>query len=90
MMSDQMGDMEMLDCDTVMRQLWDYLDEELTADRMAAIRAHLSMCARCFPQFEFERSFLDALARAQVEPSNTDALRARVADALRAEGMTEL
>jgi anti-sigma factor RsiW len=35
---------EMLDCDAVMRQLWDYLDGELTAEREQAIRAHLA-CA---------------------------------------------
>ena len=39
----------MLDCDSVMRQLWDYLDGELTEDRMEAIRAHLAMCSRCMP-----------------------------------------
>ena len=31
----------MLDCDAVMRQLWDFLDGELTATREAAIREHL-------------------------------------------------
>lgn len=47
----------MLDCDAVMRQLWDYLDGELTPARTEAIREHLALCARCFPQLEFERAF---------------------------------
>ncbi|HVA58570.1 MAG TPA: zf-HC2 domain-containing protein [Gemmatimonadaceae bacterium] len=83
-------DHEMLDCETVMQQLWDYLDEELTPDRMAAIRTHLSMCARCYPQYEFERAFLAALNGAQAEHSDPEALRERVADALRADGMLEV
>ncbi len=81
---------EMLDCEAVMQQLWDYLDDELSPDRMAAIREHLAMCARCYPQYEFERSFLTALDRAQQQHSDPTGLRNRVADALRAEGMVEI
>ena len=29
---------QMIDCDGVMRQLWDYLDGELSDDKMEAIR----------------------------------------------------
>jgi anti-sigma factor (TIGR02949 family) len=79
-----------VDCETVMRQLWDYLDGELTAERMAAIRAHLAVCARCYPQYEFERAFLAALDRAQRQPSDPRALSARVMSALQAEGLAEV
>ena len=77
----------MLDCDAVMRQLWDYLDGELTEERMEAIRAHLAVCARCYPQYEFERTFLKTLARVRREHSDYDRLRARVMAALRDEGL---
>jgi anti-sigma factor (TIGR02949 family) len=77
----------MVDCDHVMRQLWDYLDEELSSERMDAIRAHLAMCKRCFPQYEFERAFLDAVADARREHSNPVRLRDRVVVALRTEGL---
>jgi anti-sigma factor (TIGR02949 family) len=87
MTPDHVHDHEMLDCEAVMRQLWDYLDEELSADRMTAIREHLAVCARCYPQYEFERSFLTALDRAQQAHSDPARLRNRVVDALRAEGM---
>lgn len=76
----------MLDCDAVMRQLWDYLDGELTADRMDAIREHVKMCDRCHPQAEFERTFLHAVAQARREPSNPAGLAARVRAALAAKG----
>jgi len=77
---------EMLDCEAVMRQLWDYLDGELTPAREAAVRDHLSMCKRCHPQHDFEKAFLHALAASRCEHSRPDAMKARVLAALRAEG----
>ncbi|MEP6549664.1 MAG: zf-HC2 domain-containing protein [Gemmatimonadales bacterium] len=77
---------EMLDCDAVMRLLWDYLDGELTADREAAVRAHLSACKRCYPQYNFELAFTKALVTSRREHSSPEALRSRVLAALRAEG----
>jgi anti-sigma factor (TIGR02949 family) len=76
----------MLDCQSVMRQLWDYLDGELTSERMEAIRAHIAMCARCYPQYEFERTFLTAVAASRKEHSDPERLRTTLLDALRAEG----
>jgi hypothetical protein len=78
----------MLDCEQVMRQLWDYLDEELADERMEAIRAHLELCKRCYPQYEFERSFLDAVAGSAREHANIERLRARLALSLQEKGMT--
>lgn len=77
---------EMLDCDAVMRQLWDYLDGELTPERESAVRAHLAMCNRCHPQHDFEAAFLRALSAARKAHSRPEALKARVVGALRAEG----
>jgi len=77
---------EMLDCDAVMRQLWDYLDGELTPDREAAVRAHLAVCNRCHPQHDFEQSFLRALSASRREHSLPDAIKVRVLAALRADG----
>jgi len=77
---------EMLDCDAVMRQLWDYLDDELTPEREEAVRAHLSVCQRCYPQHDFEASFLRALSTARVTHSSPDTLKEQVLGALRLEG----
>ena len=77
---------EMLDCDAVMRQLWDYLDGELSPGREAAIRAHLEVCKRCYPQYNFERAFTKALAASRREHPRPDAINSRVLAALRAEG----
>lgn len=77
---------EMLDCDAVMRQLWDFLDGELTPRTEDAIRAHLAVCQRCHPQYDFEAAFLRSLARARRTHARPGALRARVLSLLRAEG----
>ena len=76
----------MLDCDAVMRQLWDYLDGELTPERAEAIRQHIAMCARCQPQTEFERAFLAALRRSQREHSHLEGLRSQLLTSLREQG----
>lgn len=72
----------MLDCDAVMRQLWDYLDGELTPERMEAIREHMALCKRCYPQLEFEQAFLETIARTGRSYPHMDALRSRVMAAL--------
>lgn len=79
----------MMDCKEVLRQLWDYLDGELVADRQAEIAEHIRNCRQCFPTFQFEEQFLHAVQAAGVEPRGTGALRARVVAALREQGVTD-
>ena len=76
----------MLDCAAVMKQLWDYLDGELSPERVQAIEAHVKMCGRCSPQVEFERAFLKALMAARAEVTNEGSLRDRVVTQLRTQG----
>lgn len=79
----------MLDCESVMRELWDYLDGELTPDRTALMRAHIEVCKRCYPQYEFEREFLAALAARVPRHSQPERVESRVLAALEAEGLTD-
>ena len=79
----------MLDCESVMRQLWDYVDAELTPQRMDEISVHVEMCQRCYPQYEFERSFLDAIAARRRTHSDPERLRAKLIEALQAKGLSE-
>ena len=78
----------MLDCHAAMRQLWDYLDGELSPERMEAVRAHLAVCARCYPHYDFERAFLDAVAATRRAHGAPGALRERVMSALKTAGWT--
>lgn len=74
------------DCERAMRQLWDYLDEELTDERMSDVREHLMSCSRCLPHHDFERAFLQALASTRGDHVMPPELRGRVLGALRQAG----
>jgi len=78
-----------IDCRTAVQQLWDYLDQELTPERMEAVRRHLEKCGNCLPHHDYARVFLAALSSARdAEARAPDALRRRVMDSLRAAGFS--
>ncbi len=79
---------EHIDCEGAKRQLWDYLDGELTPERMTAIRAHLHACRPCACREGFERAFLQALATARADATAPPALRERVLSLLRDAGFS--
>jgi anti-sigma factor (TIGR02949 family) len=76
------------DCQAVLQRLWEFLDGELCAEDSAAFHAHLAMCSKCYPQYNFEKAFLDALAQCQCQRCAPHELRAKVFTALRSEGFT--
>lgn len=75
-----------MDCHAAMRQLWDFLDGELSPARYEAVQTHLAACASCYQHEAFERRFLAALAAAQAQQRAAAPLHARVMQTLRAEG----
>ena len=76
-----------IDCRTAVQQLWDYLDHELTPERMAEVRGHLERCAKCLPHHDYARTFLVALSEARESDLRApDVLRRRVMDSLRSAG----
>jgi anti-sigma factor (TIGR02949 family) len=78
-----------IDCRTAVQQLWDYLDEELTPERMDDVRRHLERCGSCLPHHDYARVFLSALASArESEARAPDSLRRRVMENLRAAGFS--
>jgi anti-sigma factor (TIGR02949 family) len=52
------------DCGEALEKLYDFLDGELPGATRDEIGAHLERCRACWPQFNFERLFLDRLAAA--------------------------
>jgi anti-sigma factor (TIGR02949 family) len=74
-----------VDCLTAVRQLWDYLDEELSDERMAAVSRHLERCRKCLPHHDFSRRFLEALHETRKErvmpPDLKDRVMERLAEA---------
>ena len=82
-MTSMTGGVPRLDCVTAMRQLWDFLDGELTPEREAAVRRHIEECAGCLPHAEWGERFLAALGAVRRMDGATPApLRERVLRAL--------
>jgi len=77
---------EQVDCAAALRQLWDFLDGELTTERVRQIRAHLESCRRCHPHYDFERAFLEALGQQREDCACPGELKRRVMDSLREAG----
>lgn len=74
-----------LDCLTVVHEMWDFLDQELTPARWEQVRLHLATCTGCREHVDFCRAFLARLHEIPVAPTDVEELRARVVDALRTE-----
>jgi len=74
-------------CDETIEKLYFYLDGELTEQRRIEIARHLDLCGPCVGAYGFEAE-LRKLVVSRCHDRVPDALRARVADALRAESNT--
>lgn len=77
-----------IDCRSAVRQLWDYLDEELDDQRMAEVQHHLDTCRECLPHAEFGRRFFEALSRARERHAMPPAVRSQVMAALSTAGFS--
>ncbi|MEI7859283.1 MAG: mycothiol system anti-sigma-R factor [Acidimicrobiales bacterium] len=72
-------------CDETIEKLYVYLDGELTEQRRIEIARHLDLCGPCVGAFGFEAE-LRKLVADRCQDRVPDALLARVAAAIRAEG----
>lgn len=79
---------EPIDCRTAVQQLWDYLDQELDATRMAQVTEHVARCAECAEHVQFARTFLSALSASRSDVPDAQALQSRVVEALQREGFS--
>ena len=75
----------MADCNETLRELYQYLDGELTeADRLH-IQGHLDDCSPCLEAFDFEAE-LRLVIRHRCIESVPESLRERIARVIEAEG----
>jgi mycothiol system anti-sigma-R factor len=74
-------------CDETIERLYFYLDGELTEQRRIEITRHLDLCGPCVGAYGFEAE-LRKLVASRCHDRVPDALRQRVAEALRDEGST--
>ena len=74
-----------MDCNDCVDRLYAFLDSELSADELTAVRSHIARCDDCGDNFDLEARFLAQLKEwctADVAPED---LRARVTAILRSE-----
>ena len=72
------------DCGEALRELYVFLDGELTPDKRTAIRAHLDRCACCLEAFNFEAELRVVVSTCCRRDEVPEHLRVRVVQAIRA------
>ncbi|MEP6778945.1 MAG: zf-HC2 domain-containing protein [Gemmatimonadaceae bacterium] len=77
-----------IDCRHAMRELWDYLDDELPAYLTQQIREHLATCVGCQDHVQFCRAFLAQIEMTPVSQSDVSTLREKLQGALQRDGLT--
>jgi mycothiol system anti-sigma-R factor len=70
------------ECAESLKELYTFLDGELTIERRTHIRQHLDGCQNCYEAFDFEAE-LRIVVSTKCRDEVPDELRSRVADALR-------
>lgn len=74
------------ECLEVLKHVWDYLDEQLTAETTERLRVHLAECRGCFEYKTFHEQFFEAVHVLNRREGVSPELRAKVLQGLRAEG----
>jgi len=78
------GDGRVDECDEAVRQLYNFLDNELTPDLRAAFESHLNACGPCVEIVTFEAELRRVIAN-KCQDRVPDELRARIAAAISLE-----
>lgn len=69
------------DCNDSLRELYTFLDGELTDDKRTTITRHIDECSPCLEAFDFEAELRSVIAR-QCHEEVPASLRRRIADSL--------
>jgi anti-sigma factor (TIGR02949 family) len=78
-----------VDCDEVMRQLFDFLDDEVEEVAGHEIHHHIDECRSCFSRVEFER-VLKERVRASKEEVLPDSLQGRITELMKSFGLNNM
>ncbi len=72
------------ECQEALRQLYSYLDGQLTIERRTVIKTHIEYCSPCMESYSFETE-LRQVVSLRCSDQVPEALRRRIADAIRGE-----
>jgi mycothiol system anti-sigma-R factor len=75
----------MAECNDTLRELYQFLDGELTEDDRTHIQQHLDDCSPCLAAFDFEAE-LRIVVRNRCVDTVPEALRNRIARAIEQQG----
>lgn len=78
-----------IDCDEVMRQLFDFLDGEVDETAEHEIHHHIDECRSCFSRVEFERILKERIRAGKDEPV-PDSLQARITDLMKSFSISNM
>ena len=56
-----------IDCDVALKQIFEFIDRELSVEDRAAMDQHLHTCQSCFSRVEFERLLKGKVSELQDE-----------------------
>ena len=76
----------MTQCEDTMKRLWEFLDGELGPASEKALQRHLEVCARCYPRYDFQRTYFKIMH--QVRDPLPRKLRNRLFQQILAEDAT--
>ena len=76
----------LIDCETAVRALYDYLDGRLPGETTHAVQHHVETCRNCASHFTFARRMLELVPASLPLGGESAALRARIVASLAAEG----
>ena len=74
---------EMISCEEALERVYEYLDGELSPDWTERVRVHVEVCRKCYPNFNFERVFLDYIRDLGLPPERGAHLEERMREVLR-------
>lgn len=69
----------MIPCEEALGRLWELIDGELVPEDEVAVRWHVETCSRCYPQYDFQRAYLELLRRVRRGEAPASGLRRRLA-----------
>ncbi|QNK80816.1 mycothiol system anti-sigma-R factor [Nakamurella sp. PAMC28650] len=84
------GDPEDIECAGVLRDVWQFLDDELDPANRAAVEAHLDGCSPCLEEANLDQKLKALLHRKCGGDVAPEDLRAKVAARLRSVTVTSV
>lgn len=69
------------ECEEALRELYHYLDGQLTIERRTVIKTHIDFCGHCLSTYEFEFELRQVVSK-RCSDQVPDALKARIFEAI--------